>query len=764
MYILSLHIREFGGLCDCSVDFSEGFNLITGDNESGKSTLIAFIRFIFYGLPKRVAGEILSDSDRAFSWNSGIADGSLTLSHGGRIYRIERREKEGSTKKLLQIVDTETGDVLPKGETPESRFLSFPMSVFDSTCCIRQLRSTDISSDGLSGAIENLMLSGDESLNADHASKLLDNARKTLLYKNGKGGEIYKAKQELTELSAELSKIRGEEAELARAKAERDRIGATIRAASAELSRAEADSGHCADLQILERFDALNGERDRVNRQKATVSESEARLTRNGVLLTDATLRAMENAAEAMESDERAILQEESALERARAEAHIDEALLKTASEIRRRGGTDAILSEIRAVTEKKKQARLLSRLLPMVGLLLLLASGGISLALSSPLWVLIGAVPAVMLILVGILRGREIRKADESLSPLLLSFGIRDTVGDPVRLFTEYAERALREAARASEIGAAIRASEEALKKRRDTLTLKKRAVQQQFLAWLPENAPISPVTLRKTASALSESVAAYLRAKDSLTLLTEHLNTAANALSAYDEAAIRASLPIGFDRTHGADFYRDRVSDARNRLKNAEDARLGIERQISALEAVRRSPESVEAELMEKTAAHDRLLAKLRAVQLAESALEEARTGLKARISPRLRAGASEYLETISGGRYNELSLDGEFAISARESGRFRVSDAFSGGTRDAMYLSLRLSLSDMLSGSENPLPVILDEALSQLDDTRAGALLGILSGRAENGGQVLLFSCHTRERDMLKDRPVRVISLSE
>lgn len=764
MYILSLHIREFGGLSDYSVDFSEGFNLITGDNESGKSTLIAFIRFIFYGLPKRVAGEALSDSDRAFSWDNGIADGSLTLSHGGHIYRITRREKEGSTKKVLQIVDTETGDILPKGETPESRFLSFPMSVFDSTCCIRQLRSTDISSDGLSGAIENLMLSGDESVNADRASDLLDKARKTLLYKNGKGGEIYKAKQELTELSAELSKIRGEEAELARAKAERDRIGASIRAASADLIRAEADSGHCADLQILERFDALSEERDRVNRQKTAVSESEARLTRNGTLLTDATIRKMEDAAEAMESEERAILQEESALDRARAEAHIDEALLNAASEIRRHGGTDAILSKIRAVTERKKQARFFSRMLLFVGILILLVSGGTSIALSSPLWVSVGLAPAALLIAWGILRGRGAKKVDECIAPLLLSFGIRNTVGDPVRLFTEHAERALREAARASENGAAIRASEEALKKRRDALTLKKRAIQQQFLAWLPENTAISPVTLRRTASALSASVAAYLRAKDTLTLLTEHLNTAANALSAYDEAAIRASLPIGFDRAHGADFYRDRVTDAKNRLRAAEDARLGIERQISALEAVRRSPESVEAEIAEKTAVYDRLLARLRAVQLAESALEEARMGLKARISPRLRSGASEYLREISGGRYNELSLDGEFAISARESGRFRVSDAFSGGTRDAMYLSLRLSLSDMLSGAENPLPVILDEALSQLDNTRAEALLGILLGRAENGGQVLLFSCHTRERDLLADRPVRVISLSE
>ena len=762
MYILSLHIREFGGLRDCAIDFSEGFNLITGDNESGKSTLIAFIRFIFYGLPKRVAGELLSDSDRAFSWSSGIADGSLTLSHGGRIYRIERREKEGSTKKLLQIIDTETGDVLPKGDTPESRFLAFPMSVFDSTCCIRQLRSTDISSDGLSGAIENLMLSGDESVNADRASDLLDKARKTLLYKNGKGGEIYKAKQEIAELSAALRQIREDEARLEDARKERDRIGTSARSASADLTRAEADARHCADLQILDRFDALKAERERVDLQKTAVSDLAEKLTRNGTMLTVDCIRTMEDTAEAIEADERTILSEEAALERTRREARIDDALVETAQEIRRLGGTETILSELRATTAKKKKAELLSRVLPTVGILILLAAGGVSLALTSPLWVLIGALPAAVLIVLGILRGVRAPKVDAS--HLLRPLGITETGGDPVLLFSERAERAFREAARASEASAAIRDGEESLKSRRDALALKKRAVQQQFSAWLPGDSVPSPVLLRRTVSALTASLSTYQRAKETLAILTGHLNTAAGALSAYDEAAIRASIPIGFDRTHGADFYRDRVTDAKNRLKAAEDARLDIERQISALEAVRRSPESVEAEIAEKTAACDLLCAKLRAVQLAESALEEARAGLKSRISPQLREGASAYLGKISGGKYADLSLDGEFAISARENGRFRVSDAFSGGTRDAMYLSLRLALSDMLSGAKDPLPVILDEALSQLDDTRAEALLGILNSRAEDGGQVLLFSCHTRERDMLAGSEVKVISLSE
>ena len=53
MRILKIEIEEFGKLSDRLFLLGEGMNLIEGANESGKSTLLAFIRFIFYGFPRK---------------------------------------------------------------------------------------------------------------------------------------------------------------------------------------------------------------------------------------------------------------------------------------------------------------------------------------------------------------------------------------------------------------------------------------------------------------------------------------------------------------------------------------------------------------------------------------------------------------------------------------------------------------------------------------------------------------------------------------
>ena len=48
MKLISLHVGAFGSLKDRTFQFSEALQLIVGENESGKSTLCAAIRFLHY--------------------------------------------------------------------------------------------------------------------------------------------------------------------------------------------------------------------------------------------------------------------------------------------------------------------------------------------------------------------------------------------------------------------------------------------------------------------------------------------------------------------------------------------------------------------------------------------------------------------------------------------------------------------------------------------------------------------------------------------
>lgn len=68
MKILNLKINGFGKLSDREIELANGINLIYGENESGKSTLLKFIMGMFYGLSKNKNGKFMPDFERYTPW------------------------------------------------------------------------------------------------------------------------------------------------------------------------------------------------------------------------------------------------------------------------------------------------------------------------------------------------------------------------------------------------------------------------------------------------------------------------------------------------------------------------------------------------------------------------------------------------------------------------------------------------------------------------------------------------------------------------
>ena len=82
MYIEKLNISTFGRLNSFELELSPGMNIVEGANESGKSTIAAFIKFMFYGFNQRERAALVS-------WDTAGSAGTLTLkTEAGRRYRI----------------------------------------------------------------------------------------------------------------------------------------------------------------------------------------------------------------------------------------------------------------------------------------------------------------------------------------------------------------------------------------------------------------------------------------------------------------------------------------------------------------------------------------------------------------------------------------------------------------------------------------------------------------------------------------------------
>lgn len=68
----------------------------------------------------------------------------------------------------------------------------------------------------------------------------------------------------------------------------------------------------------------------------------------------------------------------------------------------------------------------------------------------------------------------------------------------------------------------------------------------------------------------------------------------------------------------------------------------------------------------------------------------------------------------------------------------------DMLSRGTREDLYVCLRLALADQFGKRSGRLPFVADDIFVNFDPARARAALSVLAGFAEEN-QVLLFTCH-------------------
>ena len=131
--------------------------------------------------------------------------------------------------------------------------------------------------------------------------------------------------------------------------------------------------------------------------------------------------------------------------------------------------------------------------------------------------------------------------------------------------------------------------------------------------------------------------------------------------------------------------------------------------------------------------------------AITLAEETLRAADGELQSRFSPELGKLAAQYMAEVTGGRYEDVFINRDFSARARtkEDAVARDSEYLSAGTLDLMYLAVRLAVCELALPAGEPCPLIIDDALVNLDETRFAQAMELLK-QIGRGRQVLLFTC--------------------
>ncbi|MHB8987736.1 MAG: AAA family ATPase [Desulfobulbia bacterium] len=151
-------------------------------------------------------------------------------------------------------------------------------------------------------------------------------------------------------------------------------------------------------------------------------------------------------------------------------------------------------------------------------------------------------------------------------------------------------------------------------------------------------------------------------------------------------------------------------------------------------------------------------RLLAKIRRLSERYVQLKMAGYVLNSEIE-RFRSENQTPVLAITSRYFSELTL-GSFAglradeddegqpvlVGTRSNGTRVLVERMSSGTRDQLYLALRLASLEWRLASHEPMPLILDDILVNADDARSKAALKILGELAEKT-QIILFTHHRR-----------------
>jgi exonuclease SbcC len=213
------------------------------------------------------------------------------------------------------------------------------------------------------------------------------------------------------------------------------------------------------------------------------------------------------------------------------------------------------------------------------------------------------------------------------------------------------------------------------------------------------------------------------------------------------------------------GLGWSAEEAARVKVRLREAEravqQAELGVARAAGELTAAlaQRAEVARRREERERKAAEIRRLGdEVLLLHELDRAFGDLRTDLNNTLRPDLSALASDFLRSLTTGRYTDFELDEDYVATIVDDGEAKP--VISGGEEDVANLALRLAISQMIAErAGQPLSLlVLDEIFGSLDDDRRSAVLDLLRNLADRFPQVILITHIESVRDGF-DRVIRL-----
>ena len=749
---------NFGNLKNRTLELDPGFNVIYAPNEYGKSTWCAFIKAMLYGIDssERDRAGHLAAKSRYKPWDGSPMAGTMDISHEGRDITIQRTNGSGVSGapfKNLLAVYTGTAEFI-KTLTPDTageQLTGVSEHVFERTAYIRRPEMRVSQTSDLEKRISSLIFSGDEQASYSDADGRLRAWQRKLRY--NKNGSIPQLEAEKREAEAKMDDIAESARELGDLRSNIQRLQAQVVNLEADLETHEKLEKRAAARRIIDTEKKVKLCEERLEKLRAEI-------TRGGRVITRQDLSEIRETASSVVPLRRVRQDAEKAL--AEAERELSDLKAKlAASPLSGTTEEDAIAlsrstAELEVKVDRIKKRRV-PRWIPVtlitLGVILALVFSGILAPFGE--WIpaiapfvrfrLFGVAAALIFLAAGtalFFIKPSAGDLERELKATLDKYGVAsaDKLSSLVTAYTallrgEAPLTATRDAAR-SRFSDAATASQEAEDKA-------VRAISE--IAPDVKSGPEVMAALRDIEERIEEVNRAEFDLTSTRSVYDTLLHQFGGEVPEIDDSYIPQPLRDKEDTMSAVIRAKAQLTEAIRRYDVLSGERMGqgdpavVESKIDSINERIREEET-----------------KYSALGLAISTLSEVNTELTTRFSPLISKKAGEYMERLTDGQYEKLSFDRGFDATARTMGDLTEHSvlSLSDGTVDEIYFSLRLAMCELILTGDDPAPIILDDALLNFDDGRMAEALDLLAAVSETR-QVILFSCHSREADMLEGK---------
>ena len=739
MIINSLYISAFGKFKDFRLDFSENLNLFYGENENGKSTILAFIKMMFYGTTSKTADLLKNPRKKYLPFDNSIMAGSIDFTHDGRDFRIERTFGASNSTDRITLIDLFSGERKNFSGTTDlgAKFFNLSAAAFERCAFIASfgpITDDNTATGELNSRLSSLIVSGEEDVNEKKIAARLISAKEELMSKGGKVGKYDKNRQKLIDLANQLTlsreaeenrealalKIENQKKRLVLVNKEIDRTAQKLKATentrnfrklkdfietSSQLNLAKKklikSNGEVIDLK------SINLVEEKLSVLKLlgqTLPEQKSRLAVINTEIAAANTPAKNEAADLVEQKIEQLNGELSALNNKKENAE----------------KTVFSLNELKAQNAKKK-----AKINPVLLIFAIIFAvlGAVSFKYKIIVSV-IGFCAAVLLFVLGLILAKAKKPLDKK------DYILLEKCNEEIAFCQEEIAKKEAEAKEQQNIKNALleqlkKASSLTEEKLQNLEILKEKIEKgeqetiriKQFFAEFFENE-----TVTASVSGVEIAIHAYR-----------------DYIRQYETAKTRLALlktDLGEDMT--AELAAVKLNE--------------ITKSIAYDEAVARTDFSAHrhpTEIEHEIEATEKIIAEQKefcdSIDIAAKALANAFAKTRKTFSYVLEKRTAEIFSALTGGQYNSVNVSTEFSLAVESSNFFgsRSWQYLSAGTIDQAYFALRLALSEILSKDCGGLPIFIDDAFCQYDDTRSQRAMEFLEEYSKNA-QVIFFTC--------------------